>query len=76
MLLFFGRNHPKYQQILAHKLRAESLMPAMVRDIKLNTMTTSRTGRVGHYQSGDGLLEEVNKEGKRCGHGRFVIWGC
>ena len=65
LLLFFGRNHPKYQQILSHEIKTEVLMPADVRSLKFKSLSTSRTSRAGHYQSGDALVEEVNKEGKR-----------
>lgn len=65
ILLFFGRNHPKYQQILAHELLHEELMPSDIKNMKYNNFSLSRTGRAGHYQSGDAAIEEVNKEGKR-----------
>ena len=34
-------------------------------DQKHLSLVLSRTGRVGHYQSGDAIIEEVNKEAKR-----------
>lgn len=64
-LLFFGRNHPHYHQLISYEKRIEVLMPHEVRVIKFTSLVLSRTGRVGRYQSGDAVIEEVNKEAKR-----------
>ena len=64
-LLFFARNHPIYHNIITQERRIEILMPEEVRSMKFNTLSLSRTSRTGHYQSGDAIIEEVNKEAKR-----------
>lgn len=64
-LLFFGRNHPNYQFILSQEKKIDFLMPLKLKNIKFNSFVTSRKGNVGHYQSGDAILEEINKEAKR-----------
>ena len=38
------------------------LMPSEVLQILTNSLTLSHTGRSGHYQGGDAILEEINKE--------------
>ena len=40
-------------------------MPVEVLDAGNNSLVLSRTESVGHYQSGDAIIEEINKEGKR-----------
>ena len=64
-LLFFGRNHPKYQRLIAHEKRIEELMPDEIKSSKFSSLVLSRTNSTGHYQSGDALIEEINKEAKR-----------
>ena len=39
-------------------------MPPEVLEVLKTSLTLSRTGRKGHYQGGDALLEEINKEAK------------
>ena len=43
----------------------EALMPREVLNLKYSSLVLSRTGHAGHYQSGDAIIEEINKEGKR-----------
>ena len=45
----------------------EALMPHEITPQKLqySSLAWSRTGRSGHYQSGDAVIEEINKEAKR-----------
>ena len=43
----------------------EALMPHEIRALKYSPFVLSRTGRSGHYQSGDAVIEEINKEAKR-----------
>ena len=64
-LLFFGRNHPCYHQLITYEKKIEPLMPHEIRSIKFSSLVLSRTGRLGHYQSGDAIIEEINKEAKR-----------
>ena len=40
-------------------------MPHEVRSVKYTSLVLSRTGRLGHYQSGGTIIEEINKEVKR-----------
>ena len=40
-------------------------MPGEIKSLKLSSLVLSRTQRLGHYQSGDAAIEEVNKEAKR-----------
>ena len=64
-LLFFGRNHPNYHQLISFEKKIEALMPHEIRSIKYTSLALSWTGRLGHYQSGDPIIEEINKEPKR-----------
>ena len=64
-LLFFGRNHPNYQYILTQEKKIDTLMPPPLKEVKLKTFVTSRKANTGHFQSGDAILEEINKEAKR-----------
>ena len=43
----------------------EALMPHEITALKYSSLALSRTGRSGHYQSGDSVIEEINKEAKR-----------
>ena len=63
-LLFYARNHTRYQCIMAINQLLESKMPQKVKDIVHSSMTLSRIGNTGHYQGGYACLEEVNKEAK------------
>ena len=63
-LLFYARNHTRYQRIMAINQLIEFKMPQKVKDIVFSSMTLSRIGNTGHYQGGDACLEEVNKEAK------------
>ena len=65
MLLFYGGNHPKYQKIVYNDLRQQVLMPDELKNIMESNFSASRTGSLGHFQSGDALLEEINKNGKK-----------
>ena len=64
-LLFHGRNHPHYHLLIAQEKRIEALMPQEVLNLKYSSLVLSRTDRAGHYQSGDAIIDEINKEGKR-----------
>ena len=50
---------------MTQERRIEILMPEEIRNLKFKTLCLNRTDRVGHYQSGDAIIEEVNKEAKR-----------
>ena len=63
-LLFFARNHQRYQRIMTLNRFVEAMMPAEVKNVVHSSYTLSRVGNVGHYQGGDACLEEVNKEAK------------
>ena len=63
-LLFYCRNHPPYQRIVAMNSYIEAMMPADLKDLLMQTLTLSRTGSICHYQGGDACLEEINKEAK------------
>ena len=58
-LLFFGRNHPHYHYLISQEKKAEALMPPEIRTLKFPSLVLSRTQRVGHYQSGDAIIEEI-----------------
>ena len=64
-LLFFGRNHPRYQVMTTHDFRIGCLIPNEIKDCMHSTLSLSRTGRHGHYQSGDAMIEEINKQAKK-----------
>lgn len=64
MPIFFARNHPRYQAIVARDIYQKVLMPEEVKAKMNASITLSRTGRKGHYQGGDAILEEINKEAK------------
>ena len=62
--LFYIRNHPRYQHILAVDKLWHAMMPA---DIKLSieeSYSVSRTRCKGHYQGTDACFKEINKNGK------------
>ena len=63
--MFFGRNHPCYHELVAYEKKTEALMPCEIRSIKFSSLVLGRTGRLVHYQSGDAIIEEINKEAKR-----------
>ena len=62
---FYTRNNPNYQFIISQEKKIDVLMPSPLRQIKFNTLVTSRKNNIGHYQSGDAILEEINKEAER-----------
>ena len=64
-LLFFGRNHSHYHQLISHEIRIEALMPHEICKFKFSSLVLSRTRRLGHYQSGDAIIKQINKEAKR-----------
>ena len=43
----------------------EALMLHEIRALKYSSLVLSRAGISGHYQSGDAVIEEINKEAKR-----------
>ena len=59
----FRRNQPIY--IIFHEFRQQVMQPNELRIIAENSISTSRVGNIGHYQSGDVLLEEINKSGTK-----------
>ena len=61
----FRRNHPIYRDIIFHEFRQQVIQPNELRIIAENSISTSRVGNIGHYQSGNVLLEEINKSGKK-----------
>ena len=64
-LLFFGCNHPHYHYLILQKTRIEALMQQKLKSLKLSSLVLSRTQRIGHYQSGHVVIEELNEEAKR-----------
>ncbi len=62
--LFYTRNHPKYQRILAVDKLWNAMMPVDMKVVMEESYSVSRTGRKGHYQGADACLEEINKNGK------------
>ena len=65
VLLFFGRNHLRYQEIVSHGFRIECMIPNEVKQCMHLTFSMSRNGKDGHYQGGDVIIEEINKLGKK-----------
>ena len=51
--------------MIAQEKQIEALMPREVLNLKYSSLVLSRTARAGHYQSGDAIIEEISKEGKR-----------
>ena len=43
----------------------EALIPHEVRSITYSSLVLCCTRRLGHYQGGDAIIEEINKEAKR-----------
>ena len=64
-LMFFARNHPNYHYMFVKERRIELAMPSDVLSMKMKSLSMSRISNVGHYQSGDAIIEEINKEAKR-----------
>ena len=64
-LLFFGRNHPRYQELTSHEFRIECIAPNEIKSYMHSAFSMSRTNRPGHYQSGGAVIEEINKQGKK-----------
>lgn len=62
--LFYGRNHPIYQNIIYHKMLDHILMPAGLQKITNDYISGSKNLKIGKCQGGDALLEELNKESK------------
>ena len=66
MMLFYGQNHPIYKEILLNDLKVNCWAPIDVKMMIDQNLSTSRSeGNFGHYQSGDALLEEINKNAKK-----------
>ena len=63
-LMFFVRNHPRYRSIIINHKRMRALMPDQLRERLDCVPSYSRNNNVGHYQGGDAMLEEINKEAK------------
>ena len=49
VLLFFGRNHPRYQEIVSHDFRIEYMIPNEVKQCMHSTFSMSRNGKNEHY---------------------------
>ena len=65
LFLFFGRNHPNYHRLIAFEKKIEHDMPLELKRMKDSSLVMSCTKSKGHYQSGDAMIEEINKEAKR-----------
>ena len=61
-LLFFGSNHPHYHQLISQEIRIEALMPHEICTLKYSSLVLSCTGWLGHYQSGDAIIEEIKRQ--------------
>ena len=57
-LLFFGRNHPKYQKLLVQDFKIDCRMPEETKCLMSDTLSF---GRHGH----DAVIEEINKAAKK-----------
>ena len=68
-LMFFGRNHPIYHNIIFHEFHQQVRQPNKFRVIAESSISITQVGNIGHYQSGDTLLEEINKSGKKMAYG-------
>ena len=64
-VLFFGWNHPNYREIVHYDLKQYMRYPLPLKEIVLGCLTASRGNNIGHFQGGDALLEEINKEAKQ-----------
>ena len=40
-------------------------MPPEISSVRFSSRILSRTNQIGHYQSGDAVMEEINKVAKR-----------
>ena len=40
-------------------------MPDELKNVMESSFSASRTGNLGHFQSSDALIEEINKNGKK-----------
>ena len=56
---------PNYHQLISIERKTEIQMPPEIGSVKFSSLVLSRTNRIGHYQSGDAVTEEINKEAKR-----------
>ena len=63
LLLLYGRNHPKDQEIVYNDLY-QVLIPDEPKHIMESNFSASLFGRLGHLQSENAVLGEVNKNGK------------
>ena len=64
-ILLFGRNHPNYHQLISLERKIEIQMPPEISSVRFSSRILSRTNQIGHYQSGDAVMEEINKVAKR-----------
>lgn len=62
--LFYVRRHPQYQRIMAVHKYILGLMPKSIKEKVLSSLSLSRNNNIGHYQGGEAMLEEINKEAK------------
>ena len=66
--LFFGRNHPHHRDIIYNDFKLAYLLPFPVAEGFYSSLSASRADRVGYYQSGYALLEEMNRAAKQWIH--------
>lgn len=62
--LLYVKNHPIFQNILIQHVRDKILMPSELASIMNKFVLDLRTVTESKYQSGDAILEELNKKGK------------
>ena len=61
-------NHPNYHQLILLERKIDIEMPSEISSIKSSSLVLSRTKRIGHYNLGDAVIEEIDKEEKgSCG---------
>ena len=65
LVLFFGQNHPNCREIVHYDLKQYMRFPLLLKEIVLGCLTASCSNNIGHYQGGDAILEEINREAKQ-----------
>ena len=64
-LVFCGHNHWHYYFIISQEKMINFLIPRQIKDLKDSSLVLIRMKRTGHFQSGDAIIQEINKEAKR-----------
>ena len=64
-LVFFGHNHWHYHFIISQEKMINFLIPRQIKDLKDSSLALIRMKRTGHFQAGDAIIQEINKEAKR-----------